>query len=430
MLAAKFSETWQFSLVYAWLDRYIVTLHDKALWVLDPEMLTVVGILCLENKITAVVPNGEDLFVLCAGVATPLIKLSFSPRVSNTSIFNPEAVALLLSEQMTSLGGEEKSGRRERGMAGIGSGSESVALERSFHGTQEKDAQEGEGEGEGQEEEEERVEMTETDFGGGSVAVETVGEGSEVVGGERRHETTRDIDEDTATTYGSEAQIVIPFTEPNSHSVEPHSGSTTPPEPLMDRVKEELKDMKVLLMPAFTKLSGFLPHHRHPKKDEQENIESPQLVKKVDDDEKEGEVKEKEEEKGEPSGKPTSAAATPVELREPGKSLDLKDLLKLGKLSSLGRGAVVGGESTSPSLSPKIVRHAEADILGSPSASLIRSVPQLGSQEQERRLRMARAMKDGDDDIVVGGKTHGAHKKKKKKKRQMKGTSMSSRSSE
>lgn len=418
----KFSETWQFTLVYAWMDGYIATVHNKTLWVLDPQTLSVAGILCLEHKITGISPSGEDLYLLCGGLASPLIKLSFRPRVSDTSILNPEAMAMLLSDHLGSSSRE--------GAAETGSESGTVALEPSFHGKQDTTGQAEAGE-------KEVVEVTETGADEKTAVVEPATDGnSEADGKIGSHEPVGDEDTTTISSCNSEAQSGILFVEPNPHAVEPTNLDSTMPseQPISSRVKAEFKDMKVLLMPALGKLSGLLPHHRQPKapKESEVTLELPQQVAGDGSEGKEEGKDKEEEEGGGPSDEPRSETVTPVDQREqPGKPKDLHAVF--GKLKSLRQGtatAGVGAEDlpSSHTASPKIVRHSETDVAGSVLVGGPSVVSQLDSQEKERLLRMAHASKSRDDDVVVGGKGHGAHKKKKK--RRVKKSAVSSRCSE
>ena len=77
----QFSDSWQFSLVYPLLGRFIVTLQERTLWVLDPENITVVGAMTVEHPITAVATSGSRIYVLCGGVGRPLVRLSVHPAV-------------------------------------------------------------------------------------------------------------------------------------------------------------------------------------------------------------------------------------------------------------------------------------------------------------------------------------------------------------
>ena len=72
-------DAWQFTLVHSWLDRFVVTLQDNLLLVLDLENIAVVGMLVLEQKITCVTTSGSHIYVLCGKSSKPLTRLTIHP---------------------------------------------------------------------------------------------------------------------------------------------------------------------------------------------------------------------------------------------------------------------------------------------------------------------------------------------------------------
>lgn len=53
-----------------------MTYHDCTLFVLDPKISTVVGVLCLEHQIMSVVTSGKFVYMLCNGIARPLARFT------------------------------------------------------------------------------------------------------------------------------------------------------------------------------------------------------------------------------------------------------------------------------------------------------------------------------------------------------------------
>ena len=72
-------DSWTFSLVLSWLQRFIVTYHEHTLCVLDPQTSTVVGVMCLEHQITSIATSGKFVYVLCNGIARPLARFTVHP---------------------------------------------------------------------------------------------------------------------------------------------------------------------------------------------------------------------------------------------------------------------------------------------------------------------------------------------------------------
>lgn len=78
----EFSDSWQFTLVHTWLDKFIVTFHNNLLWVLDSENIEVAGVLAVQHKITCVATSGNHIYVLCGKASRPLARFTIHPSFS------------------------------------------------------------------------------------------------------------------------------------------------------------------------------------------------------------------------------------------------------------------------------------------------------------------------------------------------------------
>ena len=124
---------WQFSLVLPWLQNFVVTYHESTLWVLDPTTSTVVGVLCLEHKISCVATNGKFVYVLCDGVTRPLARFtvhsSFLKSIQKVKA-REESDAVSVSS-VPGAGDESGQGMRCKAVAGYTAGEEEVEEERA-----------------------------------------------------------------------------------------------------------------------------------------------------------------------------------------------------------------------------------------------------------------------------------------------------------
>lgn len=78
----EFSDSWQFTLVHTWLDKFIITFHNNLLWVLDSENIEVAGVLAVQHKITCVATSGSHIYVLCGKASRPLARFTIHPSFS------------------------------------------------------------------------------------------------------------------------------------------------------------------------------------------------------------------------------------------------------------------------------------------------------------------------------------------------------------
>ena len=108
-----------------------MTYHESTLWVLDPATSTVVGVLCLEHKISCVATNGKFVYVLCDGVARPLARFtvhsSFLKSIQKVKA-REESDAVSVSS-VPGTGDESGQGMRCEAVAGNTAGEEEVEVE-------------------------------------------------------------------------------------------------------------------------------------------------------------------------------------------------------------------------------------------------------------------------------------------------------------
>ena len=239
----QFSDSWQFSLVYPLLNRFIVTLQERTLWVLDPENIVVVGVLTLEHPITAIATCGSRIYVLCGGVGRPLARLSVHP-----AIVRAEAAA---SESRRQTEEEpEKSGLREKSEAAekkvVVAESSRVDELTGANKIQVSACESPAGE-------REELGMGEGRAGDEEIADATLG--SEV---EEKERTLLDGEHEDKTKFPQKANI-IPEQPNQKPSVKPRSNPTTP-ELLLAGMKVELRELREMkvLKPKLDKLSGML----------------------------------------------------------------------------------------------------------------------------------------------------------------------------
>ena len=411
--AIHFSESWQFSLLHPWLDGFVVTHQDKTLWVLDPETMAVAGVLSLDHRITSVVPCGSHLYLLCGGVASPLVRLEIQPKFKNTSILNPDAMALLLSDLAGDDGGrgEENGGHStregesedsERGSRG-GAHDEPCSVDETQVDATGDGPRRAQVDATGDGPRRAQVDNDATGDGPRQVQVDNDATGD----GPRQAQVDSDVtgdgprqvqvDNDATGDGPRQVQVDNDATGDGPRQAQEDNDATgdgprhlysDTAELIIGNVKVEFKEVAEMLKPALGKLSDLLLHPKGLRKED------------IDKQREEIELKSKED----TSGERNSGTSTPVE-----QHFDLRDVLR-GKWVSMKL-----GETT---FSPKLGRHGEP----SPVTPVSLSLESVDPLEHERRLRMSKA--GGEDDDVVSGKTQ-----RKKRKRKSKKATMSSRSS-
>lgn len=97
-----------------WLQKFVVTYHESTLWVLDPTTSTVVGVLCLEHKISSIATSGKFVYVLCDGIARPLARFTVHPS------FFKNIQKTKVREENDSMSGSGVAGTGEEGRQGTG----------------------------------------------------------------------------------------------------------------------------------------------------------------------------------------------------------------------------------------------------------------------------------------------------------------------
>ena len=285
-----FSDTWQFTLVYSWLDRLIVTLQDKMLWILDPENIAVAGVLQLEHAITAITIHDREIYVLCGGVASPLMRLSIHPQFERA-----------VEDDRCEV---EEAGTPDGGQVGGGVGVTP------------------------QEDESQQSHLVMESISRDESPEEQPSEETEVTDGAGDENTTVVMSLDDAIDKPDLRES--PFHEPHeqeSISTEPHrdeipalvpplqprlKSPTTPSETTIGSVKAELKELSEKLKPALGVISGLLHYPRglgRPSEDEKEGVQE------------------------ESSGQQGSGTTTPAEQHHDHTKADLRDLLRLDKSS-------------------------------------------------------------------------------------------------
>ena len=112
-LQPQFSKTWQFTLLQPWItDRFILTLHNNTLFVLDPEEGKIIGTLSLQCSISALAASGGHIFLIYQATTTlrKIVKLSIHPalvKLRSSPVLNAGRFAGNLSAASSRAGSRE-----------------------------------------------------------------------------------------------------------------------------------------------------------------------------------------------------------------------------------------------------------------------------------------------------------------------------------